>query len=280
MSPRSKNASTPFADVNTNHAYRARSGTSKSTGAIAIAGSSTTSAPSSSSSLRSSLACSRARVTTIVRPNSGRCSNHEKSNRATSPTTIADGDSTPAVAMVPSVARVVRCSGRVPQRTAATGVSGARPPRTNASAMSAIRPAPMRITRVPPARASASQSVSVVPFAGSSWPVTIVTLVDAPRCVTGMPAYAGAAIALVMPGTTSNGTPAAMHASASSPPRPKTKGSPPFNRTTDAPVRPRSTSSALIWSCVISARPGALPTSTSSAVGDASSSSAAGARRS
>ena len=50
VSPRSKNASTPFADVNTNHAYRARSGTSKSTGAIAIAGSSTTSAPSSSSS--------------------------------------------------------------------------------------------------------------------------------------------------------------------------------------------------------------------------------------
>ena len=61
---------------------------------------------------------------------------------------------------------------------------------------------------MPPARASASQSVSVVPFAGSSWPVTIVTCVDRPRCVTGMPAYAGAAIALVMPGTTSNGTPA------------------------------------------------------------------------
>ena len=39
-----------------------------------------------------------------------------------------------------------------------------------------------------------------------------------------MPAYAGAAIALVMPGTTSNGTPAASSASASSPPRPKTNG--------------------------------------------------------
>ena len=101
----------------------------KSTGAIAIAGSSTTSAPSSSSSVRSSLACSRARVTTIVRPKSGRCSNQEKSRAATSPTTIADGASTPTVAIVASVARVVRCSGRVPQRTAATGVSGARPPR-------------------------------------------------------------------------------------------------------------------------------------------------------
>ena len=47
--------------------------------------------------------------------------------------------------------------------------------------------------------------MSVVPLSGSSWPVTTVTLVDSPRCVTGMPAYAGAAIALVMPGTTSNG---------------------------------------------------------------------------
>ena len=79
--------------------------------------------------------------------------------------------------------------------------------------MSATRPAPMRMTSVPPARASASQSVSRVPLAGSSCPVTIVTLVETPRCVTGMPAYAGAAIALVTPGTTSNGTCAAMHAS-------------------------------------------------------------------
>ena len=86
-------------------------------------GSSTTSAPSSSSSVRSSLACSRARVTTIVRPKRGRCSNQEKSRAATSPTTIADGASTPTAAIVASVARVVRCSGRVPQRTAATGVS-------------------------------------------------------------------------------------------------------------------------------------------------------------
>ena len=47
-----------------------------------------------------------------------------------------------------------------------------------------------------------------------------------------MPAYAAAAIALVMPGTTSNGTPAAASASASSPPRPNTNGSPPLSRTT------------------------------------------------
>src|SRR5947207_2378446 len=50
-----------------------------------------TSAPSSSSRTRSSLACSRARVTTTERPNSGRASNHERSRWATSPTAIAGG---------------------------------------------------------------------------------------------------------------------------------------------------------------------------------------------
>lgn len=42
------------------------------------------------------------------------------------------------------------------------------------------------------------------------------------RCVTGMPARAGAAIADDTPGITRTGTPAAAQASASSPPRPKT----------------------------------------------------------
>ena len=41
-----------------------------------------------------------------------------------------------------------------------------------------------------------------------------------------MPASAGAATAVVTPGTTSYGTPAAFSASASSPPRPSTNGSP------------------------------------------------------
>ena len=120
--PRSKNASTPLADVNTSHSYRARSGTAKSTGSSAIAGSSMTSAPSCSSSVRSSLACSRARVTTMRRPNSGRCSNHAKSSAATSPTTIADGASTPTRRdRRERRARSCVAPGRVPHRTAATG---------------------------------------------------------------------------------------------------------------------------------------------------------------
>ena len=47
----------------------------------------------------------------------------------------------------------------------------------------------------------------------------------------------GAAIAELTPGTTSNGMPAARSASASSPPRPNTNGSPPFRRTTRLPRR-------------------------------------------
>ena len=45
----------------------------------------------------------------------------------------------------------------------------------------------------------------------------------------------GTAIALVTPGTTVTGTPAAAQASTSSPPRPKTYGSPPLSRTTNLP---------------------------------------------
>ena len=59
-------------------------------------------------------------------------------------------------------------------------------------------------------------------------------------------------------------TPAAGRASASSPPRPKRKGSPPFSRTTVRPARPCATSSALIssWRAApvpATAPPGARP---------------------
>ena len=47
---------------------------------------------------------------------------------------------------------------------------------------------PISVTSVPPVLASAAQSVVVSPLLGSSLPVTIVTAVDTPRWVTGMPA--------------------------------------------------------------------------------------------
>ena len=55
---------------------------------------------------------------------------------------------------------------------------------------------------------------------------------ETPRCVSGMLAAAAAAVKLLTPGTTSQATPAAAQASISSPPRPKTAGSPPLSRTT------------------------------------------------
>ena len=55
--------------------------------------------------------------------------------------------------------------------------------------MRPIRATPMSTTIVPPTRATASQStVPSSPAPGSSWPVTMVTLVDECRSVTGMPA--------------------------------------------------------------------------------------------
>ncbi len=87
-------------------------------------------------------------------------------------------------------------------------------------------------------------------------------------------------MALVMPGTTSNGIPAAASASASSPPRPNTNGSPPFSRTTHSAVRPLSTRSWLVCSWVRSTSPGDLPAAISSASGGARSSSAGDASRS
>ena len=122
----------------------------------------------------------------------------------------------------------------------------------------------MSTTIVPPTWASERQSTSCSP--ARRWPVTTVNAADIPRWVTGMPAAAGAATDDVMPGTTSNGTPAACRASASSPPRPNTNGSPPLSRTTRLPWRPSSTSRAEIISWGIG-RPGRLPTSISSAVG-------------
>ena len=78
--------------------------------------------------------------------------------------------------------------------------------------------------------ASRVQSASTPP--GLAWAVTKVTAWAWSRWVRGMPAEAAQARAAVTPGTTKTGTPAARTASSSSPPRPKTKGSPPFNRTT------------------------------------------------
>ena len=68
--------------------------------------------------------------------------------------------------------------------------------------------------------------------------------------------------------------PFALSTSASSPPRPKTKGSPPFSRTTRSKFRPSSTSNSLM-PCWVLERPGTLPTSNRAAVGSMSASTSA-----
>src|SRR5680860_1176652 len=79
----------------------------------------------------------------------------------------------------------------------------------------------------------------------ASWPETKVTVCETSRWVSGICKLAAAAMPAVTPGTISMAMPSARSASSSSPPRPNTKGSPPFKRTTvwpaadqkDAPLR-------------------------------------------
>ncbi len=181
-------------------------------------------------------------------------------------------------------ASCARPAGRavVPRSITATGVSAGRPPATSASAMAARVVMPMRMTRVPPARASAAQSGSPVPGSPTR-PVTTVTDEARPRCVTGMPTEAGTPKADVTPGTTRHRIPALVSASVSSPPRPKRKGSPPLRRTTTCDRRPCSISSSMIcsWRAVPpTAASGSLPTSISSADGGTRSKMAGLTRRS
>ena len=159
-----------------------------------MAGASSTSAPSSPSRAASPLACARARVTTTRRPNSGRRSNQasRSCSAATSPTSVIAGGRiaawAAASAMVATVADTVRWSGRVPEAMTAAGVAGAMPSASSRAMFASSDETPIRKTSVPGVRARWAQSRSVPGFAGSSWPVTIVTCAAMPRCVTGMPA--------------------------------------------------------------------------------------------
>ncbi len=292
--------STALTEVNTIHRHAAtdaaadRSATPPSDGATwRVSGSSTVDAPVRSSASTRPTARVPARVTTMVRPVSARpptAAGDSCANPATGPTTMTAGDSRSTAARPLSVVCTTCWAAVVARATTAAGVSGARPPAISASAMAARVDMPMRITRVPPARASASQSgaPASAPGAPPTRPVTTVTDEATPRWVTGMPATAGAANAEVTPGTTSNGMPACTSASTSSPPRPKTKGSPPLRRTTTSARRPCSTSSRAISSCRSSwlagrssaPASGRLPTSINSAESAAKSSTAGLTRRS
>ena len=167
----------------------------------------------------------------------------------------------------------------VPAWITATGVSGLRPASRSRAAISARVAMPISTTSVPPARARASQSTDPGSPGTPTCPVTTVTDEAMPRWVTGTPADAGAAKAEETPGTTSQGTPAPRSICASSPPRPKTKGSPPLSRTTTAWRRACSRITALTSSWRRGS-PGLLPTSMRNAEGGAMSSRLGSTRRS
>ena len=97
--------------------------------------------------------------------------------------------------------------------------------------MPARRPCRSRSVR-PCAAAAASVGQSAAAPALRAWPVTKITPCAWSRCVSGTPSDVAAASPTVMPLTTSTSMPCARRCSASSPPRPKTNGSPPFSRTT------------------------------------------------
>ena len=191
-----------------------------------------------------------------------------RSSAATAPTTNVTGGGSGAGSAA-SVPRRTRCASRLAALIAAIGVSGARPPSISVAAIRRMRPRPVRITSVPPRRASASQSGGA-PCSGSSLPSTTVSVTLSWRSMSGIPAAAGAASAAETPGTTRTAMPASRSALASSPPREATNGSPLFRRTTASRRRPRSTSSALTAACGRARCPGARPTQWRSAPAGAS----------
>ena len=118
-----------------------------------------------------------------------------------------------------TVATTLRWLPRVPFSMTAAGMSGAMcaESRPSMTCSSAVRP--MRNTSVPPAFTRLSKSIwSGLPARACA--VMMCTDEQKSRCVTGMPANAGAASALVTPGMTWNGTPFSSRYSHSSPPRP------------------------------------------------------------
>ncbi len=172
-------------------------------------------------------------------------------NLTTGPKTVMAGGAIPAAfprsTMSARVPTTTFWRGVAPHWIIAAGVSGGFPASRSRRTMRGIFPTPITTTRVS-TRARAFQSCSCSVPSRNRCPVAMTALPAISRCVMGIPAYSSAAMGDVIPGTNSKGTPAASSASPSSPPRPKTNGSPPFSRTTRFPSLPSRTSMSLISS--------------------------------
>ena len=157
---------------------------------------------------------------------------------------------------------------------------GARPAaiRRARSSAGARRPCRRRACRERP-RARPSRALPRR-LAGSSWPVTSATPLAQPAVGDGDARVGGRGHAGGDARDDLERDRRARSASASSPPRPNTNGSPPFRRTTSRPARARSIISSSVCSWGTDSPPPSLPTNSSSASARAPSSAAAGIRRS
>ncbi|SCI51488.1 Uncharacterised protein [uncultured Butyricicoccus sp.] len=222
-------ACTPAGLVNTAQSWRwssaSASGRVSVRSTVSMHGASVTSAPSARRRAASVPARPRGRVTTTVFPCSGRDVNQSSVSLRphTLPTTMSAGLRSPAArtrsAKPAIVATTLRWVPRAPFSITAAGISGAMPAVSRPSVTCSSADSPMRKTSVPSSRTRLAKSIlSALPARACA--VTICTDEQQSRCVTGMPANAGAANALVTPGITRNGTPFSRRYSHSSPPRP------------------------------------------------------------
>src|SRR5215472_10531403 len=246
-SPYSSNFSlialTALAEVKATHWYRpvTRPRTARSIccgvrgGSTAIVGTCSGTAPYDLSCSQTPAACSFVLGTSTRQPNSGLVSNQESVRciLTPSPTTAiarpcAVSRLSPAAlrsaVMVPSVLTTVCWSVVVPFQVMANGVVSDQPPAISILAMSPIPVSAPSITSVPGAAdiLLTSEAWMMRTSVAASW-------------VSGMPAYAGTAVAAEIPGTISNGTLALAQLATSAAAPQNMKGSPLNSRSTNCP---------------------------------------------
>ena len=250
---RSNASSTPLADVNTSQPLLSCSSpgeSPKSRGMSRVEAALSTIAPKGSSRSRRRRWKLSVPVSATRTPARGPPGAALSLSAAVGPTTMTAGASAPASralrAMSVSVPRTHSCFFALPPETTAAGVPASIPASTSAAASASSLPRPMRKTRVPWSFASSGRSSGSPP--PEVWAVTTWKLRESSLCVTGMPASSGMATAELMPGTSSHSMPASLRARNSSPPRPKTKGSPPLRRTVSSCLPAQSMSRLFISS--------------------------------
>src|SRR5215218_6174987 len=170
-----------------------------------MVGTSTGTAPYARSRSLISPAWSLVRGTSTRQPNSGRLSHQDIRARLSTavPTVATTGpvnESRPAVfsATATSLATTLFCAVPEPPVVTATGVPPDSPPSTSRAAASGRSSALPWRTRVPPVAVAAAASVV------RSTPLRRSAVTAVPPIAT--PAYAGTAVAVATPGTTSKGT--------------------------------------------------------------------------